>query len=1214
MTVTDFLSPAQIVALQKEEALSDKKQKRTPEQIEAIYTNGTNVLVSASAGSGKTFVMVERIIDKIKRGVAINQLFISTFTVKAAGELKERLEKRLTLELAQTEDDDLRQHLASQLADVQHADIGTMDAFTQKLVNQYGYLIGISPNFRILTDKSEQDILKNEVYGQLFEDYYHGQEAQTFQALVKNFTGQAKSSKAFQQVVDKIYNFSQSTSDPDHWLKTTFLKGYEDYQSQDDLPPSLRQNLLVSMQEAAKNLEDLTHLDGYKQVTAKGEPTANYKKHQAIFTQLYDWSVQPDLFPSLSDLAQAVTALIPSGNEVTLAGVKYPIFKQLHKQLTSVRHLTTILEYQGQALPLLTCLQNFVQDFSRAYLERKMAEASFEFADISHFAIKILQDYPEIRQVYQEGYHEVMVDEYQDNNHSQEAMLDLLSNGYNRFMVGDIKQSIYRFRQADPQIFNQKFKDYQTNPQAGKLILLKENFRSQSEVLEATNSLFSHLMDEDLGNITYDDSHQLLAGSDRQKILQPTNQTEILIYDKDREAELALENDPDGQEAQVSLHEVNLVIKEIIRLHNDEGVAFDDITLLVPSRTRNDGILAAFNQHGIPLVTDGGQQNYLKSLEVQVMLDTLRSLDNPLNDYALTALLRSPMFRFDEDELARISLQSRDKKKKANLYEKLTLALNGQGEEPALITNQVKSKLLRFDQVFQSWRTATKLSSLHDLIWQIYNDRFYYDYVGALPNGEQRQANLYALALRADNFERTGFKGLPRFITMIDKVLASDNDLADVPVSLPKNAVQLMTIHKSKGLEFKYVFLLNLDKNFFSNRREVSPPLLISRQQGVGIKYLADMKEAFADQTPLPHLRVSMETLPYQINAREERLASLAESMRLLYVAMTRAETKLYLIGKGSRSLLEDKFDGQSQAGKLPLSLREEMDSFQDWFLAVFAAFGQKEDLHYRISYLTAQDLTPEKIGKLRQAQAIPVDHLAHNRQSDDIAKAIKQLEEVEALNTQYQTAINLPTVRTPSQIKKFYQPAFDGEGLDIMDQQELALQLELPTFEPSNNLSPAEIGSTTHELMQRLPQGRPITPQLLKETLEQVSTNPRLHEAIDLTKILAFFDTELGQKIQDPETRLEREAPFAMLVKDPASQEDFVVRGIVDGFIKEDDRIILFDYKTDRYTNPQTIIERYRDQMTLYAEALSRSYGINQVDQYLILLGGKTLQVLKLD
>ncbi|MGT2755676.1 helicase-exonuclease AddAB subunit AddA [Streptococcus ovuberis] len=1217
MLFEPFLTDQQISDLQVQEAQSDKLQKRTPEQIEAIYTHGTNVLVSASAGSGKTFVMVERILDKIKRGVTIKELFISTFTVKAAGELKDRLEKKLSAEIARTSDQTLRQHLMAQLADLHLADIGTMDAFTQKLVIQYGYLLGLAPRFRILTDKSEQDILKKEVFSQLFEQYFQGPTAQSFKVLVKNFSRNSKSTQPFFQMVDKVYQFMQSTSRPEEWLKDLFLKGYETFQTEADLPQYFKERILLSLQRTAQQLEDVTLLDDYKRLTAKGEPTAAFKKHQAIIDNLNQWSQELAVFSSLSELAQAVTLLIPAGDDVTVKGVKYPIFKQLHRELINLRHLTTILTYQEQALPMLQCFQAFLLDFRTAYLARKKQEAAFEFADISHFAIEILSQQKAIRELYQQTYHEVMVDEYQDNNHTQEAMLHLLSKGDNRFMVGDIKQSIYRFRQADPQIFNQTFKTYLENPQAGKLILLKENFRSQSEVLNATNDLFSRLMDEAVGDIDYDESHRLVAGSPQQKITQPNHVTELLIYDTDspvtdsqEESNLA----KDDSLANLGNQEIQLVIKEIIRLHNQEGVDFSEITLLVPSRTRNNGILTAFAQHGIPLIADGGEQHYLKSLEVQLMLDTLRTINNPLNDYALVALLRSPMFRFDEDQLARLALQADKNQLEFTLYDKLQLALAGTGQAPELINSDLKQQLHLFDQMFQTWRKASKRLSLHDLIWQIYNDKFYYDYVGALPNGEQRQANLYALALRADQFERTGFKGLPRFISMIDKILASDNDLADVPVSKPKNAVQLMTIHKSKGLEFPYVFLLNLDKSFFSNKREASSPLNISRDKGVGIKLVANLvldTEATAPERASTPLRVSMDTLPYQINRREERLSTLSESMRLLYVAMTRAEKKLYLVGKGSQKTLTEAFNTETEHGYLPLALREQMESFQDWFLALLTAFGEKGNLAYKLTYYASQDLTPEAIGQLAPAQAINPDKLANNRQSTDISAMLRQLENVDQLNRTYAAAIKLPTVRTPSQIKTFYQPVLESEGIDIMDKEPRQPDWRLPDFSGQAPVTSSEVGSALHEFMQRIPLDGPINQDVLGNVLGQVQAREAVKQRLDLIKIEAFFKTDLGCMILEHQDKVKREAPFAMLVTDPTSQEDFVVRGIVDGYIVLEDRLVLFDYKTDKYQDSQVIHDRYKPQMNLYAQALSRAYAIDQVDKYLILLGGTEIQVI---
>lgn len=874
--------------------------------------------------------------------------------------------------------------------------------------------------------------------------------------------------------------------------------------------------------------------------------------------------------------------------------------------------LDFIEQHQDECLPLVELLRDFVADFAQAYLERKKAENAFEFGDISHFAIEILETFPEVRRFYQERYHEVMVDEYQDTNHTQERMLDLLSRGKNRFMVGDIKQSIYRFRQADPQIFSDKFKAYQEDSSQGKLIVLKENFRSHLEVLEATNDVFKRLMDEEVGEIDYNETHYLVAGNPAKREPNPANRASFLIYEGSKES--PEEEADEGLPQAVSAGEVDLVIKEIIRLHNEEGVAFKDITLLTASRTRNDLILAAFEQHQIPLVPDDGAANYLQSVEVLVMLDTLRTINNPLNDYALTALLKSPMFDFGEDELARLSLQASQERSQENLYEKLVNALEGRGLNPALVTEELQKKLQHFYETLQSWRTYSKTHSLYDLIWKIYQDRFYYDMVGTLVNGAQRQANLYALSLRANEYEKSSFKGLSRFIGMIDRILENQHDLASVPVAAPKDAVRLMTIHKSKGLEFKYVFLLNMDKAF--NRQDSSSAIILSRTKGVGIKYVADVSVSVKDSYAPNQLRISMDTLPYQQNLAELQLASLSEQMRLLYVAMTRAETKLYLVGKGSQEALDKRQWGKSQQGRLSASLRSQISNFQDWLYAIQDVFSD-ENLAYETRFVTDEELTAEEIGRINEPVLFPADDLADNRQSDDIRRALDILESVDRLNSQYRSAIELPSVRTPSQIKKFYEPIMDTDGLDIMDERAAFRpqpSFELPDFGKKAKVTGAQVGSAVHELMQRIPLDSSPSMAVLRSALAQVQADDAVKKQIQLSKIASFFETDLGRLLIENSDRVRREAPFAMLKRDEASGQEFVLRGILDGYLLFEDRIILFDYKTDKYKDSSELIARYRGQLDLYAQALSRSYGISQIEKYLILLGGEQLQVVKVD
>ncbi|HFI0214602.1 TPA: helicase-exonuclease AddAB subunit AddA [Streptococcus suis] len=1258
MAFEPFLTAEVIEAVQIEEKNSNKDPKRTPEQIEAIYSHGQNILVSASAGSGKTFVMVQRILDKLKRGVGIEELFISTFTVKAAGELKERIEKNLNETISETTDMEVRRHLSAQLADLTKADIGTMDSFTQKLVTTYGYSLGISPQFRILQDEVEKSSFKKEIFGQIFADYLEKDQSGSFRKLVSNFTGSRKDNSGFRAVVYQIYDFSQSTSNPSQWLKEKAVQ--PEWYSQEQIDQMLEQDYKQTVLEELYQAGDFFrhHIEWGKKDFGSAPYFANVEEVVALLTDV-DGLGQKDLM----ERVEKILLINGQSNGRGLTNSKRPkdehllAFKEEYnagkKQIIAglrdlgqeAYELSVLKDYQLQALPLLELLRDFVLDFSQAYLELKIREAAFEFSDIGHFAIRILEENEDIRQYFQEKYHEVMVDEYQDNNHSQERMLDLLSNGHNRFMVGDIKQSIYRFRQADPMIFQEKFELYQKNKEAGKLILLKENFRSRIEVVEATNAIFTRLMDRQVGEINYDGTHCLVAGNSEGLDYQLENQMEYWLYSPNEDKAPT----EDGEEdVAVSAGEVEMVAKEILRLHKTKKVEFKNIAILVQKRTHNHLITSVFDQYGIPLVADGGTTSYLKSLEVMVMLDTLRVINNPLNDYALVALLKSPMFRFDEDELTRISLQA----SRGFFYQKMEIAKNikvskedvdKESARESLMTEDLQTKICHFLSILDSWRAFSKMHSIYDLIWKIFNEKFYYDYVATLPNASKRQANLYALGLRANQFEKTGYKGLSRFIAMIDRALANDKDLADIQEFVPENAVQLMTIHKSKGLEYEYVFLMNIDKKF--NLEDHYQSVIISRKNGLGIQYLADMKERV--RSSLPQVRVLMNTLPYRRNLQELKIANLSEQMRLLYVALTRAKQKLYLIGKGSEEKLADRYDGKQENGVLARVSRENIVSFQDWILAIDAAFAG-QDLHFKKVFVTEEDL--EEIGEQTEDQsiqeaaeasanqatetaAVAVSDEAPSVQTDQTSQAskgeqeltdkeqltaikagVKLLASVQELNERYKAAIELPSLRTPSQIKKLYEPILEQAGMEVMEKYQPKRTFNLPDFSKKPKITGAQVGSAVHELMQRLDLSWLVTEDTVRAALEAVHAEQAVKDKINVQMILEFFDTDLGREILANTDKLHREAPFASLQTDPASQEQFVLRGIIDGYLLYDDHIVLFDYKTDKYDQPSQVSQRYQAQMQLYAEALKKAYKIDRVDCHLILLGGERIEVLEVN
>ena len=1214
-----FLSQEEIKELQVAEAQSNKKPKKTAEQIQAIYSSGQNILVSASAGSGKTFVMAERILDQLARGVEIRQLFISTFTVKAATELKERLEKKISQQIQETQDVELKKHLGRQLADLPNAAIGTMDSFTQKFLAKHGYLLDLAPNFRILQNESEQLLLKNEVFRQVFEQHYQGQDKDNFNLLVKNFAGRSKDARGLRKQVYMIYDFLQSTSNPQAWLEDSFLKGFE----KADFTVA-KENLVYDIKEKLWDLESFFryHLDNDAKEFGKA---AYLESVQQVLDEIGALTNE-STFNQYQEVLERVVSISKDkgGRALTNASRKAELqdLKETYNQerkskfekLIALNDQITLLKFQEdyhqESWDLAKTFQVFMRDFVDAYRQRKREENAFEFADISHYTIEILENFPQVRQEYQERFHEVMVDEYQDTNHIQERMLELLSNGHNRFMVGDIKQSIYRFRQADPQIFNERFHRFDQDDKEGQLILLKENFRSSSEVLDATNDVFKHLMDEEVGEISYDGMHQLVFGNtDIQS--NPENKAEVLLYDKDDDGD---SDDEEELATNKLTGEMRMVLKEIIHLHNDKGVPFKDMALLTASRSRNDQVLLALSEYGIPVKTDGAQANYLQSLEVQVMLDTLRVIHNPLQDFALVALMKSPMFSFDEDELARLALQKSEDKVQENFYEKLVNAQAKTSLHKDLIKSELHKKLEFFMETVQGWRLYSKTHSLYDLIWKIYSDRFYYDYVGALPNGQARQANLYALALRADQFEKSNYKGLSRFIRMIDQVLEAQHDLANVAIAPPKDAVELMSIHKSKGLEFPYVFILNIDQKF--NKKDTMSEVILSRTNGIGLNYVARVATNAKEEYVPATIKLSIPSLTYTQNEEELQLASYSELMRLLYVAMTRAEKKLYLVGKGSREKLESKEYPTNGKGLLTRETRLDAQNFQDWIWAIYQAFF-KEDLHFSVRFEGEEDLTKEAIGKLEHKSQLQDLSQADNRQSETIKDALEMLKEVEVYNEIHRAAINLPSVQTPSQIKKFYEPVMDMEGVVVAGQskpKETTVQFELPDFSKTEKVTGAEIGSATHELMQRINLNKKPTLETLTEALEQVQASPAVKDKVNLDKILSFFDTQLGQEILANQDKLYREQPFSMLKRDEKSQEYFVVRGILDGYLLYDDKIVLFDYKTDRYDYASQLIERYRGQLELYAEALSRSYQIDRIEKHLILLGKDTVEIVEVN
>ncbi|MCO7180030.1 helicase-exonuclease AddAB subunit AddA [Lactococcus formosensis] len=1174
--------------------------KFTPEQEEAIHSQGHNILVSASAGSGKTFVMANRIVEKIKNGIDIESLFISTFTKKAAAELRMRLEKDLKKASYTSQDSGEKQRIKLALQKLPHADIGTMDSFTQKLLRENFNRVDIDPNFRILADQTESDLLKQEVFDELIEQYLSEYpeiketakiDKKTFEKLVKNFS-RDRNIKGFQSVVYTVYRFASATENPENWLNNEFLKGFEFYQRFSDLPESFSEdvflqlkNFILDLQKAlteknltGKTLEKAQIVVDNQEYLLGSLTRRDYLQFTEIFRSLdfSRWSLKKDEI-----LAESFKSVIGTKTDPGL----------VRNFLEKIKHLSTIEKYQPEAKVLAENLQKFVLYFYNVYLERKRSENAFEYSDIAHFAIKILEENSDVATAYRNKYSEIMIDEYQDTSHVQEAMLRLLSkNGDgtdNLFMVGDIKQSIYGFRLADPSLFLKKYTAYADEENPNQLIRLKENFRSRGEVLSFTNEVFKHLMDEEVGEMIYGEEEKLVQGNlvDYPQQLDENFYPQLLIYEEE-----ALEDESE----QMSDGEIKIVaqkIKELIA--SDENLEYKDIALLVRSKTQNNKIEDILKAYDIPVVLDEGRVDFLKSLEVTLILDVLRAIDNPLYDIPLVATLRSPMFNFTEDELTRISLNAGSD---TRFWQKLQLS---DGE---LINKALKAKINSFLERFTSWRKLVNEVSIHELLWKIYTETYYMDYVGALPNGELRQANLHALSIRAESYESAGYKGLFRFIKMIDKFMEQNNDLASVNIKLPQNAVRVMTFHKSKGLEFDVVFLMNLQTKF--NQKDLRDSVILTRENGLGMKYTADLKNEAAVETEFPYALVKMETLPYLVNKDLKRNAMLSEEMRVLYVAFTRAKKKLYMVGKIKPKDLEKYGEAKLEKGILPLKYRQAANGFQHWLLALQKA--HKLPMNFKV--IKAADLQgiDKKFTVYPDFKKLSEDAKKFDKIMDSLSD-VKQARAI--LDYQYPklAATKLSSIQTPSQVKKrSYEKQLELGNVLPSSEYERVKQLEMLDF-GQHKITAAEIGSATHSFMQYADFSRPNLFDF-QQTLDQMDLLDEVKNKIDLPKILTLFDTDFGKLLVENVDRTTKEAPFSMLKTDEVAQEQYIVRGICDGFIKFEDKIILFDYKTDYFSNTAQIVEikkNYEVQMELYADALRKAYHVNQVDKYLILLGG---------
>ncbi|WP_078806883.1 helicase-exonuclease AddAB subunit AddA [Pilibacter termitis] len=1219
--------------------LKPENSRFTDAQWQSVWESGENLLISASAGSGKTTVLVERVIQKVLSGINVDELLIVTFTEAAASEMKERLENKLKETIEQELDGKKRAFLLHQLQLLPQAHISTLHAFCKRVIERFYYLIDLDPKFRLMSDETEKSLLKEQIFHVLREKMYEvdGVENESFYQLTENFSGD-RNDEGLQSLVFSLMDFALSHPAPDEYLDS-LVKGYEingDFTEstlyQEILKPQLLDELFVA-KRIAKELENLARsiefdkmLEQSEEILLLLERLTQYLEQDNV-EEIYLLGKESKFPRKISANSKAFKEqediVAPYGSyHARLKEVVDGIFKQ--KIFTTPPEVTA--KVLGDAKEVVETLVVVTKSFMQEFQQEKFAKNALDFSDLEHLALKILRDDSgnpsEASLYYKEKFHEVMIDEYQDTNGIQEMIANFVSKENNRFMVGDVKQSIYMFRQADPTLFIEKYTNYGEN-NGGKRIVLAENFRSRSDVLDFTNLIFMQLMNRTLGQIEYDDAARLINGNTS----FPENEqmkTEILIYEtqKDEEQEV-VEIEPTFDVESKNEGEITLVamkIREMVEngfeiydkdLKTNRLLEYKDIVLLAPTRKHNAEIQEMFARFDIPLVMND-VATYFKTTEIRMIMSLLSIIDNPYQDIPLASVLRSPIVNLNEEELARVRLNN----KTGNFYEAVQDTKNIQ-------------KLEVFKKQLNAWRNLARSTSIHLLLWKIYEETAIIEIVSGMPNGHQREANLYALAERAEQYEQSSFKGLFQFVRFIERMRAKDEDLAETEMENLQNAVRVMTIHGSKGLEFPVVFLLDLSKKW--NLQDIQGKTIFDGKLGVGIQYL-DRKS-----------RLKFTTLVFEAIKAYKKKKILAEEMRKLYVALTRAEQKLILVA--SYKDKETALKTWSQAGSeesevLSETVRLKGKSVMDWigmtlmrhkdadvwnneFAVANVPTVKYHATNFEVTFMCQQDLLVPEVEKTSLTDT-------EEKKEKITPEIFQRAKERLNFHYRYQKSTNTAVYQSVSEIKQvFVDPDFPNLlEANVSENGELRAnirfgELAKPAFleQRASSVSSREIGSATHLLLQTINLSQEISEQALEKQLELLVERKLIEkivaERIDLTKILQFFETSFGQLLQENSENVKKEVPFSLLVHPSEVYEDYpdeieddlLIHGIIDGYFEGDEGLVLFDYKTDfiRTTQKEREIEkmkeRYAGQLNLYAKALQLATGKQVVRKELILL-----------
>lgn len=1204
----------------------------TDEQKAVIESRNRNLLVSAAAGSGKTAVLVERIIRMITEGeepLKIDQLLVMTFTKAAADEMRERVLKAVDEKLMEQPDNT---HLQIQAAMIPYAQITTIDSFCLGLIREHYNKLDIDPAFRV-GDEGELILLRADVMKEMLEDFYEAADPQ-FEKFVETYaTG--KTDYGIEDYIMQVYTFSQSNPWPEEWIdrcRAELLADDMEGMMETEWMKFLMQDgklqiseLISQIERAAEVCEEENGPEAYLPMMISDQRLLK----RLLDTENYEAFNRELKEVSFDRLASIRKKDIDAEKKAYVTGIRDRVKKAVSKlsDLYCFESPGEVLSDIQGTREAVSMLLDLALEYARRYQEKKREKNLVDFNDLEHYALEILLKQEGDERIPSDAadelskqFVEILVDEYQDSNDVQEALITSISRERfgtpNVFMVGDVKQSIYQFRLARPQLFLDKYETYQKEEGLYQKIELHQNFRSRNEVLTGINEVFYQIMTKNLGNIRYTRDTALHPGA-----FYPEGEGRIgekpelmMIH---AEGDLLKQLDEDGGEftsRELEAKAIAARIREFV--HPETGLmVFDknlgggggyrtaqygDMVILLRSLSgwAEDFVNVLMNE-GIPAYAER-KTGYFTAIEVEVILSLLNIIDNPMQDIPLAAVLKSPVCEVTDEEMAHMTALFKKKAKKGQdrgIYGAWQQYLLEYEEAEDMAYPYLYRKLERLSHMLMTYRAKAAYLSIHELLYDIYEGTGYYDYVSAMPAGEVRRANLAMLVEKASAYEKTSYTGLFHFIRYIENLKRYDTDFGEASLSGEDNTVRVMSIHKSKGLEFPVVFLAGMGKKF--NKQDAYGKVLIDPDLGIGTDYL-DLER-----------RIKAPTLKKHVLRRKTELGAMGEELRVLYVAMTRAKEKLVMTGLDR--YLEKKMERYQEVfrvdGAIPFTILSTADSYLDWMLmslsgkysdtAILLEEGQDTGSlivkELPVTHLVGREVERQAGKKLTKERLLSLN-------TEEIYDEELQKELHAAFHYQYPHAaeIGLHTKLSVSELKK------QGQFLDEEESEFLpTIPMFLKEEGEGDSVKGAYRGTAYHRVLELLNFGEVHTKGEILEAIDGFRREKRMdEESISLlseTILFNFLMSPLGKRLSlaQKEGRLKKEQQFVIGI--PAREMDLgdsdeliLVQGIIDAYMEEEDGLVLVDYKTDRIREGEEEIlkNRYQVQLNYYTRALEQMTG----------------------